>query len=194
MNNFEQFKVNVPVGKKGKWEIKRFEVPAFSSAGYGRGVPKGTYTGLYRDSMLIMSDTPDEIQDHLDFIEKAKGNVLVVGLGIGMVLNALCSSSKVDKVTVVEKSRDVISLVANHYTALYGNKVEIINADIFNYRLQKNQFWDCAWFDIWDNLCTDNLKEMDKLSRKFSRYTNWSSCWGRDVIEKMQAEFDSWAC
>lgn len=101
MNELEQYKVAVPEGAKGQWRIQRFTITQEKADHYNfrqrfnnhgiavRDVVAGTYTKLsstYIDPM--MSDTPAEITDHLYAIEKAKGHVLITGLGIGMVINA----------------------------------------------------------------------------------------------------------
>ena len=66
----------------------------------------GTYTNLYVDGSIMMSDTPMEQGTNLEFIRKAHGDVLIGGLGIGLILYNL--REKVDKgivtsITVMEK-------------------------------------------------------------------------------------------
>lgn len=138
----ERYKVNIPEGKSGDWEVKKFTVSeddakwdALRSIGRGgRYTPTGTYTSLTRNGQVIMSDTPNEIQDHLEFIRRAKGKVLINGLGLGMVLKAVLDKSEVEYVTVIEKSPHVISLVAPYFQVNYENKVKIIWADAYTYK------------------------------------------------------------
>jgi len=108
----EQYKVNIPEGKSGDWEVKKFIVSeddakwdALRSIGRGgRYTPAGTYTSLTRNGQVIMSDTPNEIQDHLEFIRRAKGHVLINGLGLGVALKAILDKPEVEFITVIEKS------------------------------------------------------------------------------------------
>lgn len=170
----DKYKVNVPEGSAGSWRIECFAVSLaaaqFSALREGaRAVPPGTYTALKRDGYVIMSDTPAEISDHLEAIRKAHGHCLVNGLGLGMVLQAIARKAGVAKVTVIEKSVDVIALVAPHYAAMFGDKVEIINADAYEYQPPKGVRYGMVWHDIWDDLCTDNLPEMERLHRKYGR-------------------------
>jgi len=194
MSYRDAYKVDVPEGKSGIWSVEKFTVSekdsefdrlrALNPSSMGRYVAPGTYTSLKRGNKLIMSDTSDEIRDHIYFITRADGNVLIAGLGIGMVLNGVATQHGVEKITVIEKSPDVIKLVADHYRAKpYGSKLEIIEADIFDWKPAKGVKYDHAWFDIWDDLCTDNLKEMATLNRRFARTVTNKGSWGHGLLK-----------
>jgi hypothetical protein len=93
----DRAKVSLPEGTSGDWSIEHFEVGNQDAAferirmvvtGSGRGVPEGKYTMLKCGGTTIMSDTPDEIRDHMGAIAEAErrgGHVLINGLGLGMV-------------------------------------------------------------------------------------------------------------
>lgn len=114
----EKYKVDLPEGKAGDWEVKKFTVSKEESdfdrvRGMfhgGRYVPAGSYTGLFRNGSVIMSDTPDEIGDHLSFIYQAKGKVLIAGLGLGVVARAVLEKKEVTSVLIVEKCQEVVDL------------------------------------------------------------------------------------
>lgn len=183
-------KVTVPEGESGNWRIEKKTMepnPMFAArlAVQGRSYRPGTYTMLYRGNTLVMSDTPDEMRDHYPAVYHAKGHCLIVGLGIGMVLNAVAQNDSVEHITVVEQSEDVLILVKDHYDKMYPGKITFINADIFEWKPEKDSFFDMAWYDIWDDMFEDNLEEMKKLHRKFGRKTGWQGSWGRDYIESM---------
>jgi hypothetical protein len=189
-----KYKVNIPEGESGAWKVSRFEVTKKeaefqlmrSAFNGGRGVPEGTYTKLTRNNYLIMSDTPNEIKDHLSFIGNATGNVLINGLGIGMVLQAVLNKPEVTHVTVIEMSEDVIALVAPFYQDIYGDKLTIIHADAYEYKPPKNVRYDAIWHDIWDDICTDNLEGMKKLHRKYGRHTDYQGSWCRGILESQR--------
>ena len=149
----------------------------------GRYVPDGEYTFLYRGNTLVMSDTPNEKRDHYKAIYNAKGRCLIAGLGIGMVLNAIAQKEEVTHIDVVELSSEVIQLVAPYYLKLYPNKITFHNYSIFDWKPEKNTKYDMAWFDIWDNLCIDNLEEMSKLHRKFGKSAKWKGSWGKELLQ-----------
>jgi hypothetical protein len=174
--------VSVPEGSAGKWAVRRFTVgeqeasmTRLSAMKYGRGyVPPGTYTELRHGGRLIMSDTPDERRDHYPPVVEAKGHILINGLGIGMVLAACLKRPAVTRATVVEIDPDVIALVAPHYD---DPRVEVINADAFEYRPPKGIRYGMVWHDIWPDICGDNLPEMTRLKRKYGKRADWQGCW-----------------
>lgn len=179
--------VSVPEGKKGCWSVEKFEISEsearFASINcHGRPVSPGCYTRLLRNGSLVMSDTPMEISDHLSFIYRAKGHVLINGLGLGMCLQAVLENPEVTKATVIEISQDVIDLVAPHYQNKYGDRVEIICADAFEWKPPKGAQYGAIWHDIFDGICSDNLPSMTKLKRKYARKCQWQGCWGREQI------------
>jgi hypothetical protein len=171
----DDYKVNVPEGTSGAWSVRRITVTEEQSSfdrlravinGGARYVPAGDYTQLLRGGTIVMSDTPDEIRDHMGFIHRASGRVLIGGLGLGVVLQALLRKPDITHVTVIEKSPDVIKLVAPSYK---DPRVEVIQADILEWKPPPSAIWDCSWFDIWDFICSDNLEQMARLKRRFAR-------------------------
>ena len=166
-------RVSIPEGKMGAWEVSRFVVSdedaqrqMFQMMKTGRYTPPGEYTKLTRSGYLVMSDTPDEMRDHYEIVRQASGHVLINGLGIGMVLRAVLKKPEVKRVTVVEKSADVIALVGPSYAS---ERVEIVHADAFDYQPPKGVRYGAVWHDIWDDICGDNLAGMTKLKRSNGR-------------------------
>lgn len=177
-------KVQIPVGEMGNYKIERFTVTGKEFQGFGaRYVPPGEYTRLMRGGQLVMSDTPDEMNDHYSFVRKAKGNVLIAGLGIGMVLYNLLEKADVTHVDVIEISEEVIALVAPWFYERYGDRIRIIHADILEYKPDSGIVYDFAWFDIWDDICVDNLETMKKLHRKYARTAKEKGSWAREICE-----------
>lgn len=185
--------LNHAPGVSGAWELKKFTVTPQGAKIHNiremfnmrnRFIEEGEYWGLYRNGKVIMSNTPAEINDHYQFITKAHGKVLIGGLGLGMVLKCLLDKPNVTNVTVVEQSEDVIKLVAPAY--IKDNRVSIIHADIFTYT--PSERFDCAWFDIWDDISGDEYPEMKKLHRKYGRYVGWSDSWLRKQSKRLYYE------
>lgn len=159
----EPFKVEVPEGTSGKWKVERFTVPEEPTLAElrhwreGRPVPPGTYTRLSnpRDG-TFMSDTPAEMNDARELLWNAHGDILITGLGIGMIPRLLlredlrsrfCRTGlEIVSVTIVELEQDVINLVA---PALAGDdRLQIVHADAFEWDPGNRRF-DWAWHDIW---------------------------------------------
>lgn len=190
---YEKYKVNLEPGESGIWRLVKFTVTEEDEkhermrvwSNRGRWVPAGDYTALYRNSTIVMSDTPDEIRDHIEFIYQAKGHVLINGLGLGMCAKAAANKDEVLSVTVIEASEDVINLVAHQ---LDNPKITVIHSDAYTWAPPHGVVYDVVWHDIWDNLCTDNLEEMTKLHRKYGRRSVWQGSWGKEYLKSKQRE------
>lgn len=203
MSVTDDMRVDVPEGSSGGWKVERFTVgdsEALSQIGSlirtGRGVPAGTYTRLTRDGDVVMSDTPDELSDHrwvaMEMRQRG-GRVLIGGLGLGCVLRAALLSEAVTHVDVVELSKDVISLVAPRYEALaasQGKTLTIHEADVFEKRWPPGTRWTVAWFDIWDDLCSDNRPEFSRLLRSYGRRADYKGCWGKAWLDAHRSRWD----
>lgn len=191
-----RYKVDVPEGVSGDWEVKRFivsksDAESSTTRDASRAVPAGEYTMIQRDGCTIMSDTHAEVRDHLDAIHQAHrlgGVCLVNGLGLGMVANAMLQSEGVIRVEVVEASSDVISLIAPHYEARYGDRIKIHHADAFEFAPPDGVRYTVVWHDIWDDICCDNLEEMKWLHLKYGRRADWQRSWCRDECEWQERE------
>jgi len=199
--NLSKYKVNVPEGQSGVYKIECFEIDKEGQAreafhqtikGYRRDVVVGTYTRLVNTKCfdgLIMSDTPAEISDHIEAIEKAKGRILINGLGIGMVLNGCLMKPEVEHATVIEISEDVIKLVAPHYKAMYGDRLDIIHADALEYQSPRGSRYGMVWHDIWPNICADNLNDIKVLKKKYARRSEWQGCWVEHLVRDAARRF-----
>lgn len=183
--------VNLPDCSLGKWTVERFTakpnalMKARASLMHRNYVP-GEYTRLLRkhttksgfvEKILVMSDTPDERSDHLEFIINARGHVFISGLGLGVCLGAVLKLPTVDKVTIVEVDQELIDLISPHYQ---DKRVQIIRADVMEWRPTKDVRYGASWHDIWDNICSDNLKSMEKLNRRYGQKSNWNGCWQQE--------------
>lgn len=133
---------------------------------------------------------PQKKKDHIHAVFKAKGHILINGLGIGMVLNACLLKPEVAHATVIEISQDVINLVADHYNRKFPGKVEIIHADAFEYTPPKNKKFDMVWHDIWPDICPDNLPEMTQLHRKYAKRTTWQNSWAKEICQQTKKQWN----
>lgn len=188
-----QIHVNTPDGKCGSWKIETFKVSiedayitaarAVMNKARDLFVPAGEYKRLRCGREIVMSNTPMEIRSNIEFIEKATGNVLINGLGIGMVLQEILKKPEVTKVTVIEKAKEVIQLTAPTFE--HDSRVTIINADALTYEPPAKEYFDVVWHDIWTYISASNLPDMRKLERKYKSRCNWQASWMRDKCEEM---------
>lgn len=174
--------LNIKEGEKGNWKLSKFTVTEAEANMHRlrclinnypeRAISAGTYWRLTEGGCLYMTNTPAEIRDHVPFINKACGNVLIAGLGLGMVVQALLDQGNCEHITVVELSQDVIDLVGPSYN---NSRVEIVCCDIFKFKPQMH--YDYAWFDIWPDICGNNFPQMKKLHRKFATHVSNRDSW-----------------
>lgn len=178
--------VVVPNGQSGNWRVEDIEVSE-AQARFSQmrpmaavyGVEAGTYKRLVRGNTIVMSNTQMEILTNREFVRRAKGRCLINGLGLGMVLTAILAKPEVTEVIVVEKSADVIALVAPHFI---DNRVTIIHADALEYQPKKGVRFNAVWHDIWDTICADNLEDMKLLHRRYGKRCDWQGSWSRELI------------
>ena len=183
-------KVSVPEGNSGDCKIQRFTVTPEDAARWFRtGVPPGDYTRLLYKGHTLMSDTPDEMRDHRPFVHKASGDILINGLGIGMVvlnlLNRLESNwaEPVTSITVNEISPDVIKLVGPTYQDRPGVTINL--ADARTWKPAKGQRFDAIWHDIWGDFNIDLLSDMTAIKRRYARWLKpggWQGCWKQEWL------------
>ena len=184
---WDKYKVDVPEGCIGDWAIERFEITEDGAKfhnlratlhGFGyRSVRPGSYTRLTHNGNLIMSDTRAEIHDHLEIIRRAKGKVLLNGLGLGLVLRACLLKPEVDHVTVIEIASEVIALIEPYLRECFGDRFIVYEADALTWQAPKNSKWNVVWHDIFDAICADNLVDMTRLKRRYGRRCDWQGCW-----------------
>lgn len=201
--------VDVPNATDGDWEVSDVVVTEDEAHWQNlrcavKGeveymVNPGTYKRLRRGGTVVMSNTPFEVLTNQPIIQAATGRVLINGLGIGMVLNAILAKPEVKEVWVVEASMEVIRLVApvygvrldnttqsrgtTHYASPDGRLV-IAHADAFKYLPPLHMEWDAVWHDIWDTVCGDNLKEMRRLAKKYAGTAKWQGSWCENICRR----------
>jgi len=94
-----------------------------------------------------MVDSPTDYRAMCKYAEKSYGNVLTSGLGLGLITHELCKNRKVESITVVEISPEVIELVKGYLPD--DQRVHIIEGDFWKFIDKDNSTWDCIIVDIW---------------------------------------------
>lgn len=109
-----------------------------------------SYLALCEGNNIWMSLNPNEIETMEPFIKEAKGNVLVLGLGMGYVPFMMANKSEVKHITIVEKDQNIIELFNKLLfpSFLNKNKITIIHDDAINY-YKNNKGFDYAFADLW---------------------------------------------
>ena len=191
MSDFLKMAEVVPEGRVGVAEVSHFEVSEteskFSAIRGGMSwVPQGRYARLRVNGRLMMSDTRMEHVTNREFVLEAKGNVLIAGLGLGMILHPILAKDSVTSVTVIEKYADVIALVE---PTVRHKKLTVTCADIYEWKPEKGTKFDTIYFDIWSDQSTDDLEDMRKLHCRFRPYKvkeGWMNSWRRDWLRSQK--------
>ena len=124
-------------------------------------------------SGIMMSDTPMERNTNRDFLQKANGDVVIFGLGLGLIVFPLLEDADVKSITIIELYQNLIDIVQPKIEAKdKHNKVKIIQGDCFTYEFPKGTKFDTIYFDIWIDICGDNYEQQKKLERKYRKHLN----------------------
>ena len=180
-------------GISGEWTLEAFEITQPSSEAdqrphWAQNAP-GTYMRLRVRDVVMMTDTLEEWWTQKEGIAEAcrrGGHILITGLGLAMVVDSMFQTpgSRVEKITVVEASEDVISLIAPQVLPRYPDRLEIVHGDAFTWQPPPDSRFTVAWHDIWPSPFTSsNEEEMQRIEAHYAGYCDWQGFWGRDMVQ-----------
>lgn len=150
-------------------------------------VQPGKYARLIVNGQLVMSDTQMERITNRPFMMRAHGDILIGGLGIGLILPGVLKKEDVRSVTVIEKERDVIDIIHPQHK---HPKLKVVHGDVFTYEPERK--FDVIYLDIWAKRDIDNLPEMAALKRRYRKWLNkenpsrWIGCWFEDYLKALK--------
>jgi len=197
----------LPASKKGLFEISHFTLTEdevkmerirdamnrrAETMGLEAGVKYTRLTHVHRG--IIMSNTPMEIVTNDKIMRLAHGNVLIAGLGLGMVVLEISKKVDVEGIIVVEKEQEVIDLVGPHVLKHTACPIIIEHRDIFKFKEHARSYfdsiYDTIYFDIWDDIGADNWEEMKILKRMYRSLLYeggkaWMGCWREETMANM---------
>lgn len=135
------------------------------------------YVKLFRKKDAIwMSDTPMERNSNDKFIQNANGDVLIFGLGLGLIIFPLLEKESVKSIKVVELNQEIIDLVSPYIKAKdTHNKFSVVQGDAYEHHKIDNKKYDCVYGDIWRDISTDNYEEMKTLTKNWKNRINRSN-------------------
>lgn len=111
------------------------------------------YPAVLQNNRVWMLITPNEIETMKDAVDKARGNVLTYGLGLGYFAYMASIKDDVSSVTIVERDKDIIYLFEKNILPQfkYKDKIKILKYDAFSYAenyMSKGNF-DLVFTDLW---------------------------------------------
>ncbi len=139
---------------------------------------------LCERQQIWMTDLPEELNqiEEMLYTVKPQGEVLVGGLGLGIVAKRLTEIPGVTGVTVVEKSKEVIKLCANGvYDTVHSDIMKYLTSD----RLHQAPF-DFYLLDTWGGTGEAEWWNTVMPLRRAIR-NRWGSkpvvhCWAEDIM------------
>ena len=143
-------------------EIDGITIPQFAVFDH-----KFSFPALREGDLTWMTVSPCEINTMQPSIDAARGNVLVLGLGLGYWPYMASRKPEVEHITIVEKEADVIELFKKHILPQFENKekITIIQADAHDYiNVVPDGKYDYCFADIW----TGNTDTTSYIKLKFS--------------------------
>jgi hypothetical protein len=141
----------------------------------------------------MMSDTPSELFDHLQYYNMlymtGAKRVLIHGLGLGCAI-IMALWHKAEHIDVVELDEEVIALTGKYWQG--DDRIHIHHGDAFTYKFPPNTRWDVIWHDIWISICEDNLPEIIRLKRRYGGRCKWQGAWSEDRIRRQIKKWNRW--
>jgi hypothetical protein len=174
-----RIKVNIPEGSSGDFSVKHIHTDKWCDT----KEPLDTYTILYHKHEHIMQDTTREYKEHEQFLKDVSGNVIVAGLGLGLINQSLINNPNVTSVTIVEKYQEVIDLVWKYCPK--NDIIRLIHSDIYEWK--PDCVFDIGWFDSW---CGENTHKeyQKKMNELYSSHVHDIRFW------KSFGEDQGWGC
>ena len=173
--------------KLGKYQLRNIEYEPYQLFAYddiyldgykeysriGYFTSKFPYLALTEGNNVWMSLNPNEIETMKPYIKKGKGNVLVLGLGMGYVPYMMSLKDEVKSITIIEKDKEIIELFKKALLPQFINKniIKIIEDDAISY-LNKNNKYDYIFADLWHDP-EDGLSLFVQLKRISKNIDCW---------------------
>lgn len=196
--------LNFPEGTQGAYAIRHQHRPAqhrFSTASARTALLAGhenkhvtfdhetRWHELSGPTGVWMTDLPIEQAQHDRLLAPVlHGRVLIGGLGLGYAATVLAQRPGVREVVVVERSPEVIELVAQHLAPQVKRKMTVVNSCLFEFlsslkRMQLAAF-NWAFYDTWqhDGEATFFKVVVPLHLASQGRIKHEPICWNEDVM------------
>lgn len=183
----------IPEQEMGRWSVRRTQFTKPHKHPRKRAIiPAGTYTRLMCSTLeklhtvdggeCVMVDTPEELLTHVEFVLRARGRILVTGLGLGCVVRGLLTRDRVTLIDVIERQPEVLAMVAPHMPK--DPRLAIHEGDAAEWlSTHTGRTWDYCWHDLWSDPDRDDphLTVMHSILMRDIEVSNrcrgWQGAW-----------------
>lgn len=168
----------------GLWSIEKRAAP--ESEPHGAmfraliGGPEQTVLGRITEATMhqppgeiVMEDSTQELSRHLPIWLRARGRVLITGLGLGCVVRGLLASPQVERIDVIELDRDILRIVGAEFA--HEPRVTLVHGNALTCKMP-GKHWDFAWHDLWcegSTLQLLHLKLIGRYRKRCDRQGAW---------------------
>jgi hypothetical protein len=197
-----EYLADIPSGNSGVWTVDSKMADQEEAALHNlrqkmseqrRFVEPGVIKRLMCNNNIVMSNSLSELVDHDELMIKARGNILITGLGLGIIAFMLSRNPKVHSIMIIEQSSDVIKLIFPTLKKWAGCAIQVKQGNAFDYYklLKTEKFFNYGWHDIWPTLGNENLPEMDDLEKKYKPFCKHQLFWAKDmcIAAKIHRDF-----
>lgn len=169
-------------------------------------IPKGTWISMYdskrgriykdffgadfpivslsENEDIWMSDSPFEQESLKPTIARAKGEILVCGLGIGLLPTMIEDKPKVKHIDIVEMRQEVGELV---FEQIKTAKMKLIIADAWQYLREIEEKYDFIYIDVWGEIIAPimQIKNSIELANKCLKLNGQVRFWMQELYERI---------
>lgn len=157
--------------KKGNIEFRQNKVPSFvpvainekihdKDAYFKDKTPIGIFTedfyfpAIIQDEVTWMSFAPHETETSEDAVERAHGNVVTFGCGLGYFPYMVSEKENVSSVTIVEFDQKIIDFFKENLLPLFPHKekIKIVHGDAVKFAKNAAEPYDFLFADIWHDV------------------------------------------
>ncbi len=145
---------------------------------------KFLFPTVFENGREWMAIKPNEIETMKLPVEKARGRVLVYGLGMGYFAYMVSQKESVESVCIVERDQSVINLFEKHILPQFPEKrkITVVKSDAFEYAKgeMKKGCFDYVFTDLWHDVSdgVDSYIKMKKYETLCpnSQFEYWIEC------------------
>lgn len=132
---------------------------------------------------FIMSNSNAMLKIYKPYLDEFNGEVLISGMGLGVLILPLINDDTVTKIDIVEKDLDIINYVyTNRIKNLdISNKINVINDDIFTFTTTNN--YDYILLNHWVKPDDITLTEVSSLQSKFTNNLKENGTIGTPILD-----------
>lgn len=115
-----------------------------------------------------MSYTFSEVLSLRPGVKRAKGNVMIGGLGMGWMAREVLRRPGVNNVTIVERDTHIAAFFGMALKAEFGSRVEIVCCDAFHFAREHGHRFDRILMDIWHDYGNQDDRRWRELVTVFA--------------------------